>query len=86
MAEEYTLQHDRPVCIGCGACASIAPDFWEMNDADNKSDIKGGVSKPGDQQELKISQPDFDINMEAAEACPVNCIHLIKNESGEKLI
>ena len=33
MGKIYTLQHDRPNCIGCGACSVIAPKFWEMNDA-----------------------------------------------------
>ena len=37
----YKLQHNRPDCIGCGSCAAVCPDFWEMND-DGKADIKKG--------------------------------------------
>ena len=36
--KKYQIQHDRPNCIGCAACAAVAPDFWTMNE-DEKSDI-----------------------------------------------
>ena len=44
LVKKYRLQHDRENCIGCGACAVIAPEFWEMND-DGKSDIIDGENK-----------------------------------------
>ena len=47
------------LCIGCGVCASICPDVFEMND-DNKAVV--------------ISQDDADCVNEAAESCPVNAI------------
>ncbi|MEK6821544.1 MAG: ferredoxin, partial [archaeon] len=37
---DYKIQHDRPNCIGCGACAAVAPDYWEMSPVDGKSDLK----------------------------------------------
>jgi ferredoxin len=83
--KNYTLQHDRPNCIGCGACAVIAPKFWEMND-DGKSDIVKGASAPNGWQKIIIEENDFEINMEAAEGCPVEVIHIIDNESKEKII
>ena len=36
--------------------------------------------------ELEIEQDDFDCNMQAAEGCPVNVIHLTDQDSGEKKI
>lgn len=36
--------HDRKICIGCGACAAVCPDFWEMAD-DGKSDLKGAKAE-----------------------------------------
>ena len=39
-AKKYQVQHDRPNCIGCAACAAVAPDFWTMHE-DGKSDIVG---------------------------------------------
>lgn len=84
MPKRYTLQHDRINCIGCGACATIAPKFWEMND-DGKSDIIGGKPKENGWQEKEINEEDYDINLEAAESCPVEVIHLVDDE-GKKII
>jgi len=72
--------HDRPVCIGCGACAAVCPDYWEMGD-DGKSDIKGAKDE-GEKQVLELKEKGC--NMEAAQGCPVNCIHI--EENGKKLI
>ncbi|MCF7866423.1 ferredoxin [Candidatus Woesearchaeota archaeon] len=83
--KKYKLLHDRPGCIGCSACAAVAPDFWEMSD-DGKSDIKGGKDKEDGWQEKDISEDEFQENMEAAESCPVNVIHLKKLENNEDLI
>jgi ferredoxin len=85
MAKTFKLLHDRENCIGCGACAVIAPDFWEMND-DSKSDIIGGKDRDDKWQEKKITDKDFEINLEAAESCPVEVIHIKDEETGEKVI
>ena len=44
--------HEREKCIGCGACAAVCPDFWEMSD-DGKSVLKGG-KKAGSNFELTV--------------------------------
>lgn len=75
-AKKYLIRHDRPNCIGCTACASIAPKFWEMNPMDGKSDIIGGIKTPKGYETLEISEADFAVNKDAAEACPVDVIHL----------
>ncbi len=85
LAKTYTMQHDRPNCIGCGACATIAPKFWEMND-DGKSDIVGGSPKPNGWQEKTIEEKDYELNLEAAESCPVEVIHLTEDETKKKII
>jgi len=77
---KFKIIHDRPECIGCGACAAVAPKFWEMN-ADGKSDLIKG-KEVGETQELELD--DLENNMEAAEVCPVNCIHIY--EKGKKKI
>ena len=79
------IQHDRPNCIGCAACAAVAPDFWEMND-DGKSDIIGSKNREDGWEELDIEEKDFQLNKEAAEACPVNVIHLIDKETKKRII
>ena len=71
---KYKIIHDRKKCIGCGACASICPDFWEIGD-DNKSNLKG-ASINGDVYELYLDK--IKCNDEAADNCPVNCIKIEK--------
>ncbi len=85
MVKKFILQHDRPNCIGCGACAVVAPKFWEMND-DGKSDIINGEHKPNKWQEKVIEDKDFEINKEAAESCPVEVIHLLESDTKKKII
>jgi len=82
-------EHIRPECIGCGACVAIAPDFWQMDDNDNKADLKKcRKTMNGSEivkEELEIDDKDFQINKDAAESCPVNCIHIYDKE-GKKVI
>ena len=80
---DYKILHDRPGCIGCGACAAVAPEYWEMNQ-DGKSDLKSH-KEVGTNQEREIAEPEFKANKEAADSCPVNVIHLF-GKDGKKLI
>jgi ferredoxin len=83
--KKYRVEHDKPNCIGCGACAAVAPDYWEMND-DGKADIKKAKTRDDGWQERDIKEEDLQHNKEAAESCPVNVIHIIKKENNEKII
>ena len=83
--KKYQILHDRPNCIGCAACAAVAPDFWTMHE-DGKSDIVGSIKREDEYEELDIEEKDFSVNKEAADACPVNVIHIINKETGEKII
>jgi len=65
------IELDRENCIGCGACTAVCPENWEMA-KDGKSKLK------------KTSLEKMGCNIEAAEACPVNVIHII--EDGKKKI
>lgn len=82
---KFILEHDRPNCIGCAACVAVNPKNWKMCD-DNKTDIIEGKHRPDGWQELEIAETEFEANKEAAEACPVNVIHLKNKETGEKVI
>ena len=83
---KYIFEQDRANCIGCGACAAISPEYLEMND-DGKADIKEAKKKDakGDHTERIIEDKDLDKVKEAAESCPVNILHL-KKENGEKIV
>ena len=86
----FKIDHDRPNCIGCGACAAVAPEFWEMSALDGKSDIKGSQREEDGgeivREALDINDDQYAKNKEAADCCPVNVIHLINRETGEKII
>jgi ferredoxin len=86
---KYKVEHDRPGCIGCGACAALAPELWEMN-ADGKSDLKNSKKKEENGETVletkDIEEKNFEKHKEAASACPVNVIHIIEKETGKKII
>ncbi|MFH1637716.1 MAG: ferredoxin [Candidatus Woesearchaeota archaeon] len=68
---KYKIEHDRENCISCGSCWTICPDSWEEG-SDGKAQLKNG------------EVDDLGCNKEAAEACPVNVIHI--TELGKKII
>ncbi|MFA4907684.1 MAG: ferredoxin, partial [archaeon] len=76
--------HDRNVCIGCAACANVAPEYWFMEN-DGKSSVKGHKME-GPNEVLDITDAQYKDNREAADACPVNCIHIIDKKDNKKLI
>lgn len=63
MAEEKKLAVDAETCIGCGACESTAPEYFE---------IKAGLSKVIKDYDEK----DADLIEEAINGCPVQAISL----------
>ena len=85
---KFRIEHDRPNCIGCGACAAVAPSSWKMNEKDGKSDLIGAKKKKGDDEieELEVSDIDKTKNREAADCCPVNVIHIFDLEKKTKII
>jgi ferredoxin len=77
--------HEKWKCIACNACAAMAPEFWTMETEDGKSHLIGSEKKvfpDGEGEELDISvHPDGEQkNKDAAEVCPVQCIHVRKSE------
>ena len=72
------VRHFKKDCISCGACASIAPEYWEMDD-EGLAQLKGSKEK-GDHWERKIEKKDVNPNKEAAEVCPVQIIHVDEEE------
>ncbi|MEW6295361.1 MAG: ferredoxin [Candidatus Diapherotrites archaeon] len=69
---KYKIEHDRPNCIGCGACAAVCPGNWEMT---------GDKAKP-----KKTDLNELGCNMNAAQSCPVNVIHITDTQAKKKLI
>jgi len=73
---QFKITHDRPNCIGCTACASVCPKFWEMNAEDGKSDLVGATVLENGTTELIVEEKAAEENQNAVDVCPVNVIHI----------
>lgn len=51
---------DKKKCIGCGACAAVAPEVFEMGDDGKSQIVKGKI--------------DMKKAKEGADTCPVQAI------------
>lgn len=58
------IEYNKDDCIGCGSCAAICPDNWEMD---------GDKAKP-----KKTNLNDIGCNQDAADACPNECIKIVE--------
>jgi ferredoxin len=86
MTKKYKIIYYRDVCIGAAGCVATAPQIWEL-DKERKAVLKGGIGTDDpDVFEKEIDEKELQINLEAAQACPVNAIHIIDKETGKKLI
>jgi len=85
--KRYTIVYKKNECIGAFACVAAEPDTWKRVAEEDKADLIGGNLKIGDEEEVYIKEVDeLDNNLEAAQSCPVNCIHIIDNNTGRKII
>jgi len=66
---------ERNICIGCGSCQAVCPKYWEMA-SDSKVNLLGSMSAGDEKYELELE--DIGCNQEAADTCPVQCIHVEK--------
>jgi len=68
------IKLEREKCIGCGSCQALCPKYFESKD-DGKFHIKGATLQ--DIEELEVEK--VECAESASEACPVQCIQVIKN-------
>ena len=69
------ITHVREKCIGCNYCVELAEHRWRMSKKDGKCTLIGGVNKKGFHT-VRVGDEEFEDNMKAAEACPVNIIKI----------
>ncbi|PIN80899.1 ferredoxin [Candidatus Woesearchaeota archaeon CG10_big_fil_rev_8_21_14_0_10_34_8] len=75
---KYKIEQNLDECIGCMACQSVAEDVWEQAEVDGAFKAKPKKEEFDDDELAKVK--------ESAEICPVQCVHIINKESGEKII
>lgn len=81
---EFKVVYDRKNCIGAGSCAVVDPERFFMDD-DGKATLKGS-SKDADGNDVLEFESNDNKVVEAAQACPVNVIHVYNKKTGEKLV
>lgn len=59
-------------CIGCGSCVALCPKYWQIGD-DGKAKLIGAKLN---ESNFELEVEKTDCNQEAAETCPVQCIHV----------
>ena len=72
-----TIIYRRNKCIGCNYCTEIAPQRWQMNQKDGKSNLIGSKEKKGFWTN-KVPETEFEMNQKSAYSCPVKVIEILK--------
>lgn len=66
------VELERMMCISCGNCIDICPDFFEFAD-DGLSHLKS-LENTEETEEIEVEDPSCCT--QAEELCPVNIIHV----------
>ena len=74
MAEKIFVRVDKEACIGCGACASLCGDVFELGQ-DGKSQIVKEFRK-GKPTEGEVEEEFATCVKDAAESCPAQAIEI----------
>ncbi|MEK6940928.1 MAG: ferredoxin [Nanoarchaeota archaeon] len=69
---KYELEYDRDGCIGAGSCVAVYPEQWSLDDEGKAVFVK-----------KEFNDNELEKNKEAAQACPVNVIHIRNKHTGE---
>ncbi len=69
------VEIERVMCISCGNCIDVCPDFFEFAD-DGLSHLKS-LENTEDTEEIEVEDPGCC--SQAEELCPVNIIHVYES-------
>ena len=72
---------NKDACIGCGACASICPDVFELND-EGLSEVKVEEENKEKEEFVSVKEELQDEVRDAADSCPTGAIEV--NEGREE--
>lgn len=83
----YKIIYKKNECIGAAVCEAILPERWVLQE-DGKAILKNAKKIDEDTYELEIEadESQLKLDFDAAEGCPVRCIHIINLDTGEQLV
>ena len=86
--KRYKVILERAGCIGATSCVVMYPERWVLNKNDDKVDLIGGKVEDERREiwSIEITENELEKFRNSAEVCPVNVIHIINLETGEKLV
>ena len=74
----YEIRYLSEKCIGCGACASIDPDKWEIDEITGKARLKESSSSKDEKDVFILKVKELEKYQDVADNCPVDCIFVKK--------
>ncbi len=74
---------NKDACIGCGACASICPDVFELND-EGLSEVKVEEENKEKEEFVSVKEELQDEVRDAADSCPTGAIEANEGEEEEE--
>ena len=70
--------HELKKCIGCGSCVTLCPKYWKMGEEGRAHLLDADFDAEKEIETLEIEEEKIGCNREAADVCPVQCIHIEK--------
>ena len=74
---------NKDACIGCGACASICPDVFELKD-EGLSEVKVEEENKEKEEFVSVKEELQDEVRDAADSCPTGAIEINEGEEEEE--
>jgi len=77
----YKVIHKKETCIGCGACVSVCPEYFEMSG--DKAHLKDSRENE-DGCEICVFEHFIDEIEDASQVCPVSAISAEDSEKNKQ--
>ena len=75
----YKIIIESKKCIGCGTCETLCPKHFQIQEDGKAHIINSKVNPETDNEEAEVEEGELDCIKNAADACPAQCIHIIKS-------